>query len=455
MSNKKSRYSSLKEAIWGVPAPVEIEESAGEVIAPSKQSYVNALTDSFTDQLKVFRTEPLLFESINQMAQEVVGPGFFTSASKDYTLVLEGKTAKDIIDEWCQQNDIDNKSLQIATETLAFGNSFWYLKNGFHNIKIDAVRGVAASKTDVPIGTEYDLELTGVYNSKTIKSGQFIHFRYNLYGDPAPLGVGIIQVLIASPNENSSNPSLFDLHNDLKKYMLIGFKKFSFPNSYLNFPKVSDGKLSEIQTKLNGLSDTGNRFGLNVDNFEIKTESPGRAQGYENWMKDIDSEYIMALGGNPSLKMGLGEMYTKASSETGRTYFESKITCVRRIIKRVFEDLWVKILQKEGYDGFKAQVKMNFGSQDIDYKVTDLFSAVDKSIITKEEARRILRENMKWKIEETLPAVEPAKSSVPIAEFKTLQESVNSLKNEKSKLKEESIKKKIQVYDKLLADGKQ
>jgi len=156
---------------------------------------------------------------------------------------------------------------------------------------------------------------------------------------------------------------------------------------------------------------TGQRIATNVKG-DIRLAVPQRTQSYDKWIEVINNEFLMSLA-NPSLKLGLEQGFTKATSETAREMFESKIASMRRIIKRQVESLWVKVLEELGFDSNKAEVKLHFGSQEIEYDTEDLFKAVELKLVTPEEARTILREYMKWRLEGTLPEPIPEVTKEP------------------------------------------
>jgi hypothetical protein len=52
-----------------------------------------------------------------------------------------------------------------------------------------------------------------------------------------------------------------------------------------------------------------------------------------------------------------------------------------------------------GYEGDKAKIKMNFGPEEIaTYVIADIFGAVDRYIISADEARHLLSTYHKWDI---------------------------------------------------------
>ena len=413
-----SRYSKLKEVIFGEPnEKSEIKQSGSIVMGQVDQSSGSQLSTSFKDQATILNEDPVVQQAVLQMAQEIISTGIFTTQDEKYTLVLGGKSAKDVIDYWNKVNDTDATVLMIAQQIVAFGNSFWYIGDGgFENIPIQAINKALPISKDVPLYRQYHILLTASYGSKTIKWGEFLHFRTNITGTE-PFGKGFIMGLIATPEAISNGddepipvPSLYEIRKSVRASMKQGFEKFSFGNELWVFEGLSDDGIATMAGKVNEMTPTGNRVCTNVKG-DIKLAVPQRTQGYDAWIAQIDKEFYAATGGNISPNT---EFTTKATAEAVRATYEMKVASLRRTIKRIFEDVWTKVLDNSGYDGIAAKVSLHFGSQEIEYVTSDVFSAVDKQIISKEEARTILMEYMKWRLTGKAPPTQPEPTPAPI-----------------------------------------
>lgn len=443
------RLSKLREAIFGAPKPSEIREGA-MVISTTAQAIGVRVSTSFANQLKVFNEDPVIKESILQSAYQIVSTGFFTTYNEKYTFDLPRsatdparRTAKDVIDEWCKQNNLDEKLAQIAIEMIAFGNSFWNITaNGFTNIPIESIDHAIAVEKSTPIREKYNLQLTAQYESKVLKYGEFLHFPINAIGN-SPMGAGIILGLIATPAsvDGVEIPSLYEIRKAVRASMKEGFTKFSFGNELWSFEGYPTGTPKDGETAATGIfalgdslrdmPSTGKRIATNVAG-DIKLALPQRTQSYDRWIEQIDNEFLMALG-NPSLKLGLEQGFTKATAEAAKDLYEMKLSAIKRVIKRLIEGVWAKVLDKSGFDGKKADMRLNFGTQEVEYTTADVLAYTNARIITPEEARHILLKNMKWDISEKAPsALTPQGESDRIAtETTDLELKALQLANEK------------------------
>lgn len=454
------RLSNLREAIFGAPKKTTIDEGA-LVISSTAQAIGIRTSTSFANQLKVFNEDPVIKESILQSAYQIVSTGFFTTYNEKYTFDLPRsatdparRTAKDVIDEWCKLNDLDSKLSQIAIEMIAFGNSFWNITaNGFTNIPIESIQNATVADKSIPIREKYNLQLTATYKSELLEDGEFLHFHTEAIGN-SPMGAGIILGLIAIPADvdGVAIPSLYDIRKSTRASMKEGFKKFSFGNELWIFEGYPTGAPKDggkpatgiyaLGDSLRDMASTGKRIATNVAG-DIKLALPQRTQSYDRWIEQIDNEFLMALG-NPSLKLGLEKGFTKATAEAATDLYEMKLAAIKRAIKRLIESVWAKVLDKSGFDGKEADMRLNFGTQEIEYVTSDLFAAVDKRIIAPEEARHILLKNMKWDIAEEMPTL----PNPPVADVNKVALETANIKIAALKLSNETARK--QLYERLL-----
>jgi len=395
-----TRFEALREAIFGAPKdPEPLKKDTTIIVSAIEKNYGVRLSTSFKDQLKVYNEDGLIKQKILEFGQEVISTGYFTTMDETYKLVLGGKTAKEVVDEWNRVNDIDSKLSQMAAELTAFGNSFWHVtKGGFVNVPIESIDGAVKVRENTPVREEYHLKLTGEYGMKLLRWGEFLHPKINVTGK-APLGTGIILGLIACPD--SDTPSIYEVRKVVRSSINDAFLRFSQTNSLWSFPEASDDNIKALSLRLTAMK-TGQksqRIATNVKG-SIALEIPERTSSFDKWIEQIDKEFYAALGTGITPDT---EYTTKATAEAIREYYEMRISNLRRVIKRVMEGVWTKVLDEAGYEGIKANVKLHFGSQEIDYATADVFAAVDKRIISKEEARVILREYMKWRLETKLP----------------------------------------------------
>ncbi len=419
-----------------IPETPKIIAHGSAVLGTVEQSVGRRLTPKFKDQLTVYNEDPDIKESINQFAEQVISNGFYTVMNEDYKVTRKkpkggGRwTAKECIDAWNKANNLDAKILKIAIELFGFGNSFWQIidKIGLSNIPIESVDEAAPKKKEVSVRDKYDLKLTAEYRSKTVPMAEYIHFKTNTTGT-APFGTGVLYTLITIP---ANTPSLYQVRQAVRKAMKTGFEKFSFGNNVYSFKDLDQENFETIAALIKDMPATGQRIVVNTE-ASIISEVPARTTTYDMWLTMVQNEFYMALA-NPSLKLGLEQGFTKATAEAALSMFEAKIESFRREIKRQIEALYVQVLKFYGFDGEKAEITLYFGSDEVEYDSADLFKSVELGLVTKDEARNILRTNMKWELPTETLEEEPVEEVVREGQ-ETTEETLEEwqLKNEKER----------------------
>lgn len=400
----------LRESIFGVPKePIPTVQQTGKaVLGVVEQTYGIYQVPSFRQMVTTFWDDPILREAIQMMAEQVVSTGFYLTGNPEYKLTLNGKSALDVIKEWCDENNIDTKLLEIAIELRAFGNSFWRIDEqyGFVKIPIEAVWRAVPIDSTTPLQVKYNIQLVPLYGSEIIPWGEFIHFRINVTGYRAPLGIGVIHSIIQKPVDSDGNtaPSIYDIRLQCRRSLHEGFRKFSFGNIYIGLPGMSneDFTSQNIAGQISKLSSVGNRIVTNTD-VKVQTEVPQRTETYDKFIQTMQDEFYMSLG-DPSLKLGLEKGFTKSTALVASDFYKNKIANYRKCIAQQFEDLFKQILNKLGYDGVKAGIKFNFGPEETPkYSAKDVFTALQMKAIGRKEARHLLRTYLKWDIPEDEP----------------------------------------------------
>jgi hypothetical protein len=256
---------------------------------------------------------------------------------------------------------------------------------------------------DIPLQEKYEVQLTPIYGGVVLHYKEYIHFRTFITGYKAPFGQGMIQPLLTKPiyNNNLVAPSLYEIRLSMRASLDEGFRKFSFGNVWIGVPDLSneDFVAQGIADKVAAMKSTGNRIVTNSD-VKVVLEVPERTQSYEPFITEMRNEFHMGMA-DPSLKLGLEEGFTKSTAEAAGKMYEFKISTMRRTIKQHFEDLFVQVLDKEGFEGELAKIQMNFGPEETaEYNIADIFAAVDRKVLSLKSARNLLSKYHKWDISE-------------------------------------------------------
>jgi hypothetical protein len=83
------------------------------------RDFGNRLSFTFSTQVKVYNSDPLVHESINQSAQQIISTGIFQDYNEEYTVKLprpDGKGewgVEDVVKKFNKDNDMDFVVLQL------------------------------------------------------------------------------------------------------------------------------------------------------------------------------------------------------------------------------------------------------------------------------------------------------------------------------------------------------
>lgn len=356
----------IKEAVFGVPEKKDIKTGRA-IVAKYKQDAGYRTSSTFKDQIKVFEKDAVVREAIIHTAMDIVGLGFEVEINDEYTLKLKSPNkvewdAKGAIDYFNELNNLDEVLGIVTTELVAYGNSFLTVdkKLGLLHLPLEAVEKAVKVAEDVPIYEKYDIKLTGSYDSKIIKWGEFIHFRANPTSTSLPFGTGVVSGLIESYDRNT--PTLLDGRNHIREAMVNGFLKMGFANELWSFPDMSDDQLEAMGETIAAMPYWGRKIATNVHG-SITTSVPSRSSQYDQWLEDFFDEFIMALG-NPSLKASVKSGFTEASIMGSIKMHKKKIRSFRRAIKRQVEALWKVYLEHAMFDPIEAQARLIFNEDE-------------------------------------------------------------------------------------------
>lgn len=393
----------------------EEEPKVVRAIVSQMQSAGSSPSSTFAAQVKVFKKMPVIREAIVHGAMEICGLGIFTSDEKADAIKLPKAgsevqwTAKQAVDFWNKENNLDEVVLSVAIELLAYGNSFWLITpDGLQPIPIDKIMRAVPVSPRIPIQQQYNLMMDGTYGSKVLPFGSFVHFRLNMTTSSCPLGSGCVAALIES--YDTDIPSLIEVYNAIQVALRNGVGKWINPLEAWTLPELSDEQLGDkdeagtVAHAIDNLPSSGKRITMNTD-LKIQTSQARRDTGWDTVIQGVTDAVIMALG-NPALKASVESGFTEASIRGAINLFRKKVVAARRQIQRTIEKLWSKVLSEYGFDAELSQIKLTFGPDEVEWTVPDLVNAFNAKLISAEEARAILREKARWKLEHKAPTPE-------------------------------------------------
>ncbi len=343
--------------------------------------------------VNLYKADPAARAAVDFLADQAVGMGFYTTAKVP--------RAKKIIDEFCEQVNMDLLLQQTAREVIAGGNSFWekvtpQSLDELHILPLTSMQSITRTKYGEILG--YNQGAT--YGGGKLPPERIIHFAWNRV-DTEPTGFGILSTL-ASPLQTGgeSRPSMATIKAGVEKSMFKIFKKYAGPNELWNFPKLKEERLRATRSEVLAIPEEGSRFVTNAESASVQVIATDPRAKFDSYIDYLNDEYILGLQ-TPLVKLFTAPGFTEASANSALAIAERKVVALQRFFKRTIEfEVFDLVLEQAGLSPLRAEVRLNWGMPErLDATCADIINATTSGIVEIPEARAMLKE-MGWRIEE-------------------------------------------------------
>jgi hypothetical protein len=335
---------------------------------------------SFAAQMAVYIADPMARAAVDFLAEQVAGPGFYTTA--------EDEKAKELIDDFCAHVNLDEMLLQTAREIVGLGNSFW--NRAAKSVKIIPILSIDKILR-TPRGVVKGYVQTPAYGGKTLRPDRVIHFRWSPINNEA-FGSGLLRTVVESLRLSDGETRLCfaEMKARMQKAMIEQFEKFSAPNELWTFKGLTSAELKTFARRLKNLPAKGARLAYN-DEAEIKQATMQLGRGWEAYVETILNEFLLGLQ-TPIPRLFTTPGFTEASARAALEAAERKVMAIQRFMKRIVErEVFYPILRDAGYNPLEARVRLNWGQPEVpELKVEDMLRAVELGVVRREEVRNML-----------------------------------------------------------------
>jgi hypothetical protein len=369
---------------------------------------------SFKTMSKVYLGDLAARASIDFLADQIAGAGFYTTMNDDYEEKSEGKTAKDLVDEFCVEQGLDEVLQESARYLIGWGNVFWWVGNAK---KIEFLRTVPLEIIR-DNGVKFDadgqldrIELDWKRQPSEIPGDEVIHLAYNALS-AKPLGIGVLQSLCTPLDigNGETREAFYQIKAKIHSGMVDTVYMFGAPNELWSFPGLSRERLQEFFAEIRNIPRRGSRFVFNPPaGSEAKVQSivAERMRGLDFYVETLIDEFILGLQ-TPVAKLVTKTGFTEASANAALEIAERRVLAIQRFLKRCVERyLFNSVVAAAGLDSAKAQVRLNWGMpESLDYeKLTQILGQltellkVDPGVVGHKELRKILHDVAKLPLE--------------------------------------------------------
>jgi len=371
---------------------------------------------SFKTMTSVYLGDLAARASIDFLADQIVGQGFYTTMNEEYEEKSESKTAKEVVDDFCAEHGLDEVLQESARYLVGWGNVFWWVGNPqkiefLRLVPLEIIRdnGIKFNED----GQLERIELDWKRQPSIIPGDELIHLAYNVL-TAKPLGIGVLQSLCTplSIGDGEQREPFYQIKGKMHSGMAETIYTFGAPNEIWSFPGLSKERLQEYLAQIKTIPRRGARFVFNPpagSEAKVQTVVAERMRGLDFYVETLEDEFVLGLQ-TPLAKLVTKTGFTEASAKAALEIAERRVSALQRFLKRGVERyLFDRVVAGAGLDPKQAQVRLNWGIHEaLDYeKLTNLLSHlitilkdVGPDVITPAELRKILRDVAKLPLEE-------------------------------------------------------
>ena len=358
--------------------------------------------------------------SIDFLADQIAGAGFYTTMNEEYAEKSEGRTAKEVVDAFCAELGLDEALQESARYLVGWGNVFWWIGNPkeiefLRPVPLEIIRenGVKFNAD----GRLDKVELDWRRQPSEILGDEVVHLAYNCLS-AKPLGIGVLQSLCTPLDigDGETREAFYQIKAKIQSGMADTVYMFGAPNELWSFPGLSRERLQEVFAEIKNIPRRGSRFVFNPpagSEAKVQPVVAERMRGLDFYVETLLDEFVLGLQ-TPLAKLVTRTGFTEASAKAALGIAERRVLALQRFLKRGVErGLFDRVVAAAGLDPARAQVRLNWGMpESLDYeKLTNLLghliATVEKigpDAITPEELRKILRDVAKLPLEKKIPA---------------------------------------------------
>jgi hypothetical protein len=378
---------------------------------------------SFKTMTRVYLGDLGARASIDFLADQIGGQGFYTTANEEYQEKSDGKTAKEIVDAFCADYGIDELLQASARYLIGWGNVFWWVGNAkkFEFLSLVPLEIVKDNGIKFDADGELErLELDWKRQPSDISGNELMHLAYNVM-TAKPLGVGLLQSLCTPLDigNGETREPFYQIKGKIHSGMADTIYTFGAPNELWSFPGLSKERLQEFFAQIKNIPRRGSRFVFNPPSGSEAKVQPivaERMRGLDYYVETLGDEFVLGLQ-TPLAKLVTRTGFTEASANAALEIAERRVLAIQRFLKRGVERyLFDRVVAAAGLDPAEAQVRLNWGMpESLDYeKLTQILGQltellkVDPTVIGHKELRKILRDVAKLPLEKEEPEAELA-----------------------------------------------
>lgn len=391
-----------------------LRERKGAVATVTEETIGKGPSVALSDQIEALK-DPMIRAAVDWLAEAAVGMGFYTTA--------ETTAAKEAVDRFCEDVDLDGLNLIIAREAIATGNSFLEKvePNALETLTLLPLSSFKRIARDVYGNLKYYEQRWGGETEK-LEPERVIHFRWNPV-DVAGFGTGLLSPLVESREYVTKTDTETKTHTvppfvRIKAQMEDDMRRILhryLPRSVYVFEGASDAFVGNVTEAIKNIEPEQD-FVVNqsLEVREVAVDPRARFEGYTTY---LENQMIAGLQ-TPIIKLFTTPGFTEASAKEASIAVQRKVAAYQRFHKRIVErEIFRPVVEQAGLSWQRARVRLNWGIHERpEVKLEDVFKAVEEGVIRVDEARKML-------VKVGFELYEPQKAEAPekVAELEKLR----------------------------------
>ena len=386
------------------------------VASPNGTVFYETSDIPLAEVMKLYDRDPTCKSSVDLLAASAV--------KRFYTTCAQGQEkAKDAVDTFCEEVNLDGLLHDMAVRLIACGNEFWLRLtpdrlSEFVRMPIDSIDKIKLSSVKgfkIPYKVEsYQLRASyreGIGNGD-LKPDAILHWNVNQNYNSG-YGVGLLQVLLHTLTvNNDKRPAFAWMKAKIEKILPNIFVKYAGPDVVVQAEGMKDESFKKYENAIKNRPEEGQWLFSGAKNVSVNPVSIDPRARFEYYIDHIVNQFYLGCE-TPLPRLFSTPGFTEASAKAALELQDMLIDPIQRMIKRRVErEIFAVVAKQSGYDPVKAQVRLNWGNPKTpEISASDLISAADKNLIRSDEFRKNAIKILGWELWDTNPKPQPANSN--------------------------------------------
>jgi len=390
---------------------------ASGAASPGSAMFYETADIALSDVMKLYERDPTCKSSVDLLAASAV-KRFYTTCAPE-TDYADAAKAKAVVDDFCEEVNLDGLLHDMAVRLIACGNDFWLRLSPdklseFVRMPVDTVEKIKLTNVKgfkIPYKVEsYQLKSSyrGNVTDGALKPDAVLHWYINQNFNSG-FGVGLLQVLLYSLTiNNDKRPAFAWMKAKIERLMPKIFEKYAGPDVVVGAPGAKSETLQKWEKAIRNRPEEGawlfhGQKDLSVNAVQIDP----RAQGFTFYVDHMVNQFYLGCE-TPLPRLFSTPGFTEASARAALELQDMLIDPVQRMVKRRVErEIFAVIVRQAGFDSAKAAVRLNWGSPESpEITAADLISAATAPVplIRLEEFRKNAVKILGWELWDASPS---------------------------------------------------